>query len=274
MSQLQARNAVVFGVSADTIESHKAFAAKEKLNFPLLSDTEHTMIAAYGALMPNGKFANRYTFIIGPDGKIAGIDRNVAGQFERSGSGLTSHHGLALALLLSDWKAKIGQPVPYFSLPNYDGKTVGHSAGKKATVVAFLGTKCMISGAYDERLTKLAGDPAYKEVAFVGIDSNVNELSAAIKDYAQKKALPYPVARDASNAIADHFAARATPTVWVLDGKGVAVYQGAIDDNSNAALVKSAYLKDALDAVLAGKPVPVVETKAQGCAIKRAPKKK
>src|SRR5260370_36855078 len=94
MSQLQARKAVVFGVSADTVESHKQFADKEKLNFPLLADPEHKMIEAYGALPPNGKYANRYTFIIGPDGKIAGIDKNVNQQFEKGAGSFTSEHGV------------------------------------------------------------------------------------------------------------------------------------------------------------------------------------
>src|SRR5438270_2191071 len=121
MSQLQTRNAVVFGVSADTVESHKAFADKEKLNFPLLADPEHKVIEAYGALMPNGRFANRYTFVIGPDGKIVAIDKNVNQQFERKPGEagaqptLVSEHALKLALALTDWKAKLGVAVPYFS---------------------------------------------------------------------------------------------------------------------------------------------------------------
>src|SRR5512135_994867 len=115
MSQLQAHNAVVFGVSADTVESHKQFADKEMLNFPLLADPDHKMLDAYGVLPPNGKYANRYTFIIGPDGKIAGIDRNVNNQFAREQNTLTSEHGLKLALALTDWKAKLGVAVPYFS---------------------------------------------------------------------------------------------------------------------------------------------------------------
>src|SRR5436309_7292883 len=100
MSQLQARNAVVFGVSADTVESHKQFAEKEKLNFPLLSDPDAKMIEAYGALIPGRKMANRFTVVIGPDGKIAGIDKNVNQQFERKPGEagaqptLASEHGL------------------------------------------------------------------------------------------------------------------------------------------------------------------------------------
>ena len=62
-----------------------------------------------------------------------------------------------------------------------------------------------------------------------------------------------------------------TPTVWVVDARGKAVYTGAIDDNQNAADVKQRYLKDALDSVLADKPVAVSESKASGCELKKAP---
>src|SRR5207237_8043550 len=116
MGQITSRNAVVFGISTDTVESHKGFVEKYNLNFPLLADTEGKAAAAYGALMPNGKMANRYTFVIGPDGRIVSIDRNVNAQFERGTDKLTSRHGENLALLVSDWKAKIGEPVPPFGV--------------------------------------------------------------------------------------------------------------------------------------------------------------
>jgi peroxiredoxin len=270
MSQIQARNAVVFGVSADTVESHKQFADKEMLNFPLLADPEHKMIEAYGALMPNGKMAQRYTFVIGPDGRIAGIDRNVNAQFER-GMTLTSRHGLNLALLLSDWKAKLGSPVPTFSLADTSGKTVGVSAGKKATVVVFLSKSCPVSRAYDRRLVQLASDPAYKDVAFLGLAPNATETNEDLKAYAERAEYPFPVAKDPDSKYATHFGAKVTPSVWVLDAKGIVVYAGAIDDNQTVESVKKNYLKEALDEVLAGKPVTTAETKATGCDIKRAP---
>jgi peroxiredoxin len=271
MSQIQARNAVVFGVSADSIESHKQFAEKEKLNFALLADPELKMITAYGALMPNGKMAQRYTFVIGPDGRIAGIDRNVNAQFER-GETLTSRHGLNLALLLSDWKAKLGSPAPTFSLADPAGKTVGVSAGKKATVIVFLSKSCPVSRAYDRRLVELASDPAYKEVAFLGLAPNVTETVEDLKAHAERAGYTFSVAKDPEGKYAGHFGAKVTPSVWVLDAKGIVVYTGAIDDNQTPASVKRSYLKEALDEVLAGKPVTNAETKATGCDIKRAGK--
>ncbi|PYX51154.1 MAG: peroxiredoxin [Acidobacteria bacterium] len=67
------RNAVVLGVSLDSVDSHKKFCAKEGLNFKLLSDTGHTVTDSYGSLTNLGlvKFAARHTFLIDPAGKVA-----------------------------------------------------------------------------------------------------------------------------------------------------------------------------------------------------------
>lgn len=67
------RNAVVLGVSLDSVDSHKKFCAKEGLNFKLLADTEHRVTDSYGSLTNLGlvKFAARHTFLIDPNGKIA-----------------------------------------------------------------------------------------------------------------------------------------------------------------------------------------------------------
>ena len=67
------RNAVVLGVSLDSVDSHKKFCAKEGLNFKLLADTNHKVTDAYGSLTNLGlvKFAARHTFLIDSSGKIA-----------------------------------------------------------------------------------------------------------------------------------------------------------------------------------------------------------
>jgi len=67
------RNSVVLGVSVDSVDSHKKFYAKEGLNFKLLADTDHKVSESYGSLTNLGlvKFANRHTFLIDPNGKIA-----------------------------------------------------------------------------------------------------------------------------------------------------------------------------------------------------------
>ncbi len=67
------RNAVVLGVSGDTVDSHKEFCTKQGLNFRLLSDTKHKVMDSYGSMTNLGvvKFAARHTFIIDPQGRIA-----------------------------------------------------------------------------------------------------------------------------------------------------------------------------------------------------------
>ena len=68
-----ALNAVVLGVSLDTVESHKTFCSKDGLNFKLLADPDHKVVDAYGVPTmetPLGRLAQRDTFLIGPDGKV------------------------------------------------------------------------------------------------------------------------------------------------------------------------------------------------------------
>src|SRR6266567_3112199 len=72
-SKYAERNAVVLGVSLDSVDSHKKFCAKEGLNFKLLADTNHKVTDSYGSLTNLGlvKFAARHTFLIDPGGKVA-----------------------------------------------------------------------------------------------------------------------------------------------------------------------------------------------------------
>lgn len=72
-------NAVVLGVSLDSVDSHKKFCTKEGLNFKLLADTDHKVTEAYGSLTNFGvvKFAARHTFLIDPTGKIAKVYTSV-----------------------------------------------------------------------------------------------------------------------------------------------------------------------------------------------------
>ncbi|MGC2152074.1 MAG: peroxiredoxin, partial [Terriglobales bacterium] len=73
------RHAVVLGVSVDTVESHKAFCAKEGLNFKMLADTEHKVVKEYGSTMhyKGMEIAARNTFIVDPQGKIVRVYTNV-----------------------------------------------------------------------------------------------------------------------------------------------------------------------------------------------------
>jgi thioredoxin-dependent peroxiredoxin len=73
------RNAVVLGVSVDSVDSHKQFCTKEGLNFKLLADTNHKVSDAYGSLtdLVVVKFSARHTFLIDPNGKIAKVYKSV-----------------------------------------------------------------------------------------------------------------------------------------------------------------------------------------------------
>ncbi len=75
LTKYQSQNAVILGVSADTVKSHKDFCTKEGLNFKLLADPDLKAITQYGSARENNgtKMAARNTFLIDPDGKIARV---------------------------------------------------------------------------------------------------------------------------------------------------------------------------------------------------------
>jgi peroxiredoxin Q/BCP len=66
--------------SLDPPDVNKGFAEKEHADFPILSDPEKTTAAAYGVLTPDKQYASRFTFYIGPDGKILDIDKGPTGR--------------------------------------------------------------------------------------------------------------------------------------------------------------------------------------------------
>jgi thioredoxin-dependent peroxiredoxin len=75
LSQFEAKNAVILGVSVDTADSHKQFCTKDGLTFHLLADPDHKVVSAYGSLGSFGNMiiANRNTFLIDPKGNIAKV---------------------------------------------------------------------------------------------------------------------------------------------------------------------------------------------------------
>ena len=79
IAALKKRGAVVLGVSADSVESHKKFKSKFDLNFPLLADTDRSIIEAFDVWKEKSMYGRKYmgiertTFLIGPDGKITHI---------------------------------------------------------------------------------------------------------------------------------------------------------------------------------------------------------
>jgi peroxiredoxin len=169
---------------------------------------------------------------------------------------------------------KIGAPAPDFTLPAAsDGKAIALKdllAKNKAVAVVFIATKCPVSNAYNTRMAALGKEYAAKGVFLVGINSNKTEPAAEVKEHAEKHGFTFPVVKDEGNKVADAYGAAKTPEVFVLDPKGILVYHGRIDENQDDARnVRSPDLRNAFEAILAGKPVPAAETKAFGCTIKR-----
>jgi peroxiredoxin len=167
-----------------------------------------------------------------------------------------------------------GAVAPDFTLPTAsDGKSVALKellAKNKGVAVLFIATKCPVSNAYNERMAELAVAYAAKGIAFVGINSNKTEPAAEVAVHARKNGFDFPVLKDERNKVADAYGAMKTPEVFLLDPSGKVVYHGRIDENQDDPKnVRSPDFKNALDAFLAGKPVPVPETKAFGCTIKR-----
>lgn len=165
----------------------------------------------------------------------------------------------------------LGAVVPDFKLPDADGKehSLTSLKGKAGTVFIFIATQCPVSNAYNARMQKLADDYRAKGVNVVGINSNVKELAPEVKQHAADKGLAFTILKDTGNVVADRFDAQVTPEAYLLDAAGKLVYRGRIDNSRNGDSITASELRDALDSVLAGKPVEKSEVKAFGCSIKR-----
>ena len=166
----------------------------------------------------------------------------------------------------------IGTMIDDFKLPDADGKehSLNSLKGKNGTVLIFIATKCPVSNAYNERMEKLAQDYKAKGVNVVGINSNVTEPAAEVKSHAAEKHLTFTILKDDGNKIADRLGATRTPEVYALDGNGKLVYHGRIDNSQKLEGVSANDLRDALNEMLAGKPVTKTGGAAFGCTIKRA----
>lgn len=139
----------------------------------------------------------------------------------------------------------------------------------KATVFLFVSTQCPIANIYTPRFLELARDFQPRGVGFFLVDSNIEDTPAVVKRYARERKFPFPVVKDNGTALADWLLADTTPQAIVLDAGGQTRYMGRIDDNKDRAKVSRHDLREALDAVLAGKPVKQARTLAVGCAIFR-----
>ena len=165
----------------------------------------------------------------------------------------------------------IGAMIDDFKLPDADGSehSLKSLMGKNGAVVIFIATKCPVSNAYNDRMEKLAQDYKAKGINVIGINSNNTEPSAEVKSHAAEKHLTFAILKDDGNKIADRFGANHTPEAYVIDASGKLVYHGRIDNSQKIEAITSNDLREALDAVLAGKPIEKTTSVAFGCSIKR-----
>ena len=179
----------------------------------------------------------------------------------------------------------IGATAPDFSLPGVDGKTYTLASFKdaKALVVVFTAVHCPTAEVYEARLKQLVTDYTAKGVAFAVIQPNnakalrldemgytdVGDSLEDMKIRAEHRAFNFPFLYDGeTQETSAKYGPVATPHVFVFDQARTLQYQGRIDSSPREAYAKVADTRLALDAVLAGKPVPVDKTPTVGCSIK------
>jgi thiol-disulfide isomerase/thioredoxin len=180
-----------------------------------------------------------------------------------------SKGGLALGSKAPDAAAKT-------KMKNVDGKmlSIAEVAGKSGTLVVFTCNHCPFAKDWEQRIVELANTYAGKGIGVVLVNANdptthpedgYEEMQTRAKNRGMK--IPYVV--DATSGVARAFGASVTPEAFLFDKTGKLAYHGTIDDNRKEPdKVKARYLKDALDAVVAGKAPAVPETKGLGCGIK------
>jgi peroxiredoxin len=184
----------------------------------------------------------------------------------------------------AETRSAIGKQISDFTLRDYRGKEIklADFADSKLVVVAFLGTDCPLVKLYGARLEEMSKKYAERGVTFVGINSNRQDTPTKIGAHARTHGMNFTILKDPDNAIADAFGAERTPEMFVLDAKRAVRYHGRIDDQyglttgsgyGKPKLTRSD-LAEAIDELLADKPVSVATTAASGCIIGRIPKVK
>ena len=145
--------------------------------------------------------------------------------------------------------------------------------GKKAMVIVFTGVECPVGDLYMPRLAELAARYKTQGVAFLAINANAGDPADKVAAHAKAAGVSFPVLKDPGNVVADLALAERTCEALVLDGRAKVRYRGAIDDQYALSGHKGAptanYLADAIDAVLANRPVAVPATAVAGCPIER-----
>lgn len=183
----------------------------------------------------------------------------------------------------------LGSAAPDFDLPGTDGRrwSLKDFADAKALVVVFTCNHCPTAQYYEDRIKRLAEEFKPKGVALVAINPNdpksvrldelgwtdLSDTLDEMKLRARERAFNFPYLYDGdSESVSRKYGPLVTPHVFLFDGKRSLRYAGAIDDSERIQHVTKHYLRDALEAVLANRELPVTETKVVGCSVKWAGK--
>jgi peroxiredoxin len=193
--------------------------------------------------------------------------------------------GVSLAAADEHPTLAIGSPAPDFALPGIDGKVhrLADYSNSPVLVIVFTCNHCPTAQLYESRIKKLADDYQGKGVALVAINPNdpdavqlselgytdVSDSLDEMKIRAEYRHFNFPYLYDGeTQATARAYGPKATPHVFVFDEKRILRFEGRIDNSQRESLVKTEDTRNAIDAVLAGKPVPVDHTGVFGCSTK------
>jgi peroxiredoxin len=174
----------------------------------------------------------------------------------------------------------IGESAPDFELPGVDGQT--HTLSEydgEALVVVFTCNHCPTAKAYQDRIKAVQSD--YDDADVVAISSN-NPIDAYsgghespsedsfehMKARAEIESFNFPYLRDESQEVALAYGAQCTPHAFVFNGDRKLVYEGAIDDDKSGDDVTETYVRDAIEAILAGEEYPLDTVSPLGCSTK------
>jgi peroxiredoxin len=180
---------------------------------------------------------------------------------------------------------QLGAQAPDFSLPATNGKTYSLRDFASSNVLAIIFTcnHCPTAQAYEERIKQLVTDYTNKGVAIVAISPNdpmavtlgemgytdLGDSFEEMKIRAADKQFNFPYLYDGETSkVSMQYGPQATPHVFIFDKERKLRYSGRIDDGEKPGTARTHDTRNALDALLAGRAVPVEKTKTFGCSIK------
>jgi peroxiredoxin len=172
----------------------------------------------------------------------------------------------------------LGRAVTDFSLPDHRSKrhSLSDLADRPIVVVIFVGAQCPLAQLYAPRLAELCREYEPHGVAFLGINANAQDSLADVAAFVRNHRLPFPILKDPDHAVADLLGVQRTPEAFVLDGQRIVRYWGRIDDQHavgvRGGLAPRRHLAEALDDLLAHRPVARPIVPSVGCCIGRVPR--